>query len=112
MIDLGGGITETDTSKRGPPLVINSLSSFTPTCDVTDNDNFASFLENKVQATVTVGKVVTKSRRGVDAPTLARRWNIPLGRAKNTLRRTTQFGVRTIINPTLSRRFPTNDRWF
>ena len=46
----------------------------------------------------------------VDAPTLAKRWNIPLDRAKNTVLATTQRGVRHVTNTSIMRRFPTNDR--
>ena len=46
----------------------------------------------------------------VDAETLAKRWNIPLRTAKRTLDATTQRGIRTVLHPTLSRRFRTNDR--
>ena len=48
----------------------------------------------------------------VDAPTLAKRWNIPIDRAKNTVCVTTQRGVRYVANPSIMRRFPTNDRMF
>ena len=46
----------------------------------------------------------------VDAPTLAKRWNIPLDRAKTTVLATTKRGVRHVTNPSIMRRFPTNDR--
>jgi hypothetical protein len=42
--------------------------------------------------------------------TLAARWMITLERAKKTVQLTTQLGVRTCPNPTLARRFSTNDR--
>jgi hypothetical protein len=42
--------------------------------------------------------------------TLAGRWMIAPDRAKETVQRTTQGGVRTCLNPTLAQRFPTNDR--
>ena len=42
------------------------------------------------------------------------RWNIDLGKDKRTAQRTTQRGVRSCINPTISWRYPTNDRiiWY
>ena len=46
----------------------------------------------------------------VDAPTLAKRCNIPLDRSKTTVLATTQLGVRHVTNPSIIRRFPTNDR--
>ena len=53
----------------------------------------------------------TGKRSGaVDHVTLANRWQISLEKARNTVERTTQRGVRTVLHPTLSRRFRTNDR--
>ncbi len=46
----------------------------------------------------------------MDYVTLAHRWQIPLHKAKNTVQPTTQRGVRTVLHPTLSRHFRTNDR--
>jgi hypothetical protein len=42
--------------------------------------------------------------------TLAGRWMIAPDCAKKTVQRTMQWGVRTCLNPTLARQFPTNDR--
>jgi hypothetical protein len=41
---------------------------------------------------------------------LAKNWGIDLATAKRTIDVTTQRGVRTVLHPTLSRRFRTNDR--
>jgi hypothetical protein len=41
---------------------------------------------------------------------LAARWMFSPDRAKRTVVMTTQRGVQTCLNPTLSRHFPTNDR--
>ena len=46
----------------------------------------------------------------VDEPTLAKRWNIPIDRSKNTVHVTTQRGVRHVENTYIMRIFPTNDR--
>ena len=46
----------------------------------------------------------------MDYITLAHRCQISLHKAKNTVERTMQRGVRTVLHPTLSRRFHTNDR--
>ena len=54
--------------------------------------------------------ILTSQQKMVDAPTLAKIWNIPLDRAKNTVFATTQRGVRHVKNPSIMRRFPTNDR--
>ena len=41
---------------------------------------------------------------------LAARWNIPVNRVKQTVTKTSQRVVRTCLTPSISRRFPTNDR--
>jgi len=57
-------------------------------------------------------KSLTTSKREpkIKAKDLARRWSIGLNAAQRTLDATTQHSVRTILHPTLSRRFRTNDR--
>ena len=45
-----------------------------------------------------------------DPQLLARNWGIDLQTAKCTVNVTTQRGLRTVLHPTLSRRFRTNDR--
>ena len=58
-----------------------------------------------------IAGVTTEIRsEGIDAETLAKNWGIGLGTAKKTLGVTTQHGIRTLVHPTLSRRFRTNDR--
>ena len=105
-------LEDSDTSMRGPKLVVNSLTSHHPLVDITHNDNFATVLQSKVNVSATQsGGVRSNAKKSVDAPTLARRWMIPENRARQTVQQTTQRGVRDIINPTLSRRYPTNDRW-
>ena len=46
----------------------------------------------------------------VDPKLLAKRWNIGLDSARLTLEKTTQQVIRTVSDPSLSRRFRTNDR--
>ena len=41
---------------------------------------------------------------------LSKRWGISLEITKKTLKVTTQSGIRTVLHPSLSRRFWTNDR--
>ena len=53
----------------------------------------------------------TGKRSGaVDHVTLANRWQISLEKARNTVEHTMQRGMCTVLHPTLSRRFRTNDR--
>jgi len=103
-------------------LTINSLSSLTTDlADVTDDDNFADVLTSNVQISSLAtspnsidaslnGHIRSRRIMPIDPLTLAARWQISPDRAKRTIVTTTQRGVRTCLNPTLSRRFPTNDR--
>ena len=100
-----------------------------PSTDITDEFNFGTILESKVCVSAVntsidnsskleastnnrqPGKtILTSQRKMVDAPTLAKTWNIPIGRAKKTFRVATQRGVRHVANPCIMRRLPTNDR--
>ena len=74
---------------------------------VLDDRSFLHDMENvKI-----ISSVKTVSQRwGIDAETLSRNWGIGLAAAKRTLHATTQRGIRTVLHPTLSRRFRTNDR--
>ena len=85
-------------------LIISSMTSLTiPSADITGDSNFGTILESKVcvstvntsidkqsklEASMTnrqPGKtILTSQRKMVDVPTLAKRWNIPIDRAKNT----------------------------
>ena len=57
-----------------------------------------------------LSQLKSEKRPKLEAPKLAERWGIGLQAAASTLRKTTQRGVRTVLNPSLSRRFRTNDR--
>ncbi len=96
-------------------LAINLLSSLSSDLvDVMDDENFHQVLTSKVMIssveTSLNGHIRLRNVVPIDPQTLATRWMISLNRAKRTVVMTTQRGVRTCLNPTLSRRFPTNDR--
>ena len=57
-------------------------------------------------------KVVHTSRRrnSLSPQLLAKRWGIQLATAKRTLDATIQRGVRSVLKPTMTRRYRTNDR--
>jgi hypothetical protein len=100
-------------------LVVNSLSSLTTDqADVTDDKNFYDVLASHVQIssieTSLNGHICLRKIVPINPQTLAARWMISPESAKQTVIMTTQRGVRTSLNPTLSRRFPTNDRmlWY
>jgi hypothetical protein len=100
-------------------LVINLLSSLTTDqADVTNDENFYDVLASHVQIssieTSLNGHICSCKTAPIDPQTLATRWMISSERAKQTIVMTTQRGVRTCLNPNLSRRFLTNDRmlWY
>ena len=88
-------------------------------CDVSNTLDDKSFLADmQSQVRVTHPRRITLSGLGadvrkqgtVDAEKLSKNWDIGLETAHRTLKVTTQRGVRTVLYPTLSRRFRTNDR--
>jgi len=96
-------------------LAINSLSSLSSDLvDVTDDENFHQVLTSKVMIssvkTSLNGHIQSRNVAPIDAQTLAAHWMISPDHAKCTVVMTTQRGVRTCLNLTLSRRFPTNNR--
>ena len=56
----------------------------------------------------TLSTTLNKSK--LMAEDLSKRWGISLEAAANTINNTTQRGIRTVANPTISQRFRTNDQ--
>jgi hypothetical protein len=118
MIDYySGHVVTTTCSLRGHVnhLVINLLSSLmTDQAEVTDDGNFYHVLASHVQIssieTSLNGHIRLRKTAPIDPQTLATRWMISLESAKHTVVMTTQRGVWTCLNPTLSQRFPSNDQ--
>ena len=128
MISYGNQLSGKDDNEN--TLIISSLTSLTmPSANITGDSNFGTILDSKVcvsaanmsndqlskfEASMTrrqPGKaILTSQRKMVDAPTLAKIWNIALDRANNTVLATTQRGVQHVKNPSIMRRLPTNDR--
>ena len=71
----------------------------------------SSYRSNATEAT-SVNKVVKTKAKAypITAKQLARNWNVSLQKAERTIEVTTQNGVWTLLHPTLSQRFRTNDR--
>ena len=100
-----------DPAARGPKtLVINSLNSMAvDAADITDDVNFGNVLESNVTMSLSslnrnyTGTVRTKPAPPINYETLSKRWNIAPDRAKATVARTTQRGVRTCVHPSLSK---------
>ncbi len=117
MIDYSGCVVTTKRPLIGHVnhLVINLLSSLTTDqADVTDDENFYDVLASHVQIssieTSLNEHICLRKTVSIDPQTLAALWMISPEHAKRTVVITTQSGVRTCLNPTLSRQFPTNDR--
>ncbi len=114
MTDYSGNIVH-DAAMRGPKLILNELQSLTTDlADLTHDCNFhqvltAHVVVSSVDSSLS-GHVRSRKTAPIDFMTLAGWWMIAPDRAKETVQWTTQQGVRTCLNPTLARQFPTNDR--
>jgi hypothetical protein len=86
----------------GKDSVLLSLLATTPTLD---DGSFAKKLNRLIGALKR-----NSSGRQFDPDMLARNWGIDRATARRTVNATTQRGIRTLLHPTLSRRFRTNDR--
>ena len=73
-----------------------------------NKDIFVSSVEVLGDSISSINSVHRKGR--VDAPTLAKRLNIPLEMAKKAIQATTQLSDRTVEEPSLTRKFSANDR--
>jgi hypothetical protein len=114
MMDYSGNIVR-DAAARTPKLILNELLSLTTDlADLTHDCNFHQVLTShivvsSVNASLS-GHMGSRKTAPIDFMTLAGRWMIAPDHARKTMQRTTQRGFRTCLNPTLARRFPTNDR--
>jgi hypothetical protein len=114
MMDYSGNIV-CDAVMRGPNLILNELQSFTTAlADLTHDCNFhqvstAHVIVSSIYSSLS-GHVRLRKSAPIDFMTLAGRWMIAPDRAKETVQRTMQRGVRTCLNPMLARQFLTNDR--
>jgi hypothetical protein len=86
---------------RNDPVTLSLLAT-SPTLD---DGSFARELNHTIIGALK--RMSTSSQ--FDANMLARNWGIDIATARRTVLATTQRGVRTILHPTLSRWFRTND---
>jgi hypothetical protein len=113
MMDYSSNIVH-DAAMRGPNLILNELHSLTTDlADLMQDCNFyqvltAHVIVSSVNSSLS-GHVRSRKVAPIDFMTLAGRWMIAPDRAKETVQRITQRGIRTCLNPMLARRFPTND---
>ena len=86
----------------------------TDVTDITNDDNFHVVLNSQVHIssveTLSNGHFTTQQKQLIDHMMLASQWMIAPEKALLTVNITTQRGVRTCVNPTLSRLYPMNDR--
>ena len=112
MTGNDGTILERSDALRSRGRVLVSGLTCAPSASIPtlfDHDNFVCALQsNRLIDRVDVS---TSSRRPrIDHITLSQKWGTSLEAAKRTIERTTQRGLRTVLHPSLSRRFRTNDR--
>ena len=117
MVDYSGRVVTTTRPLMVhiKSLVFDPLSPLTTDqADVADDENLYDVLASHVQISSIEsslnGHIRSRNTAPIDPQTLAARWMISPERAKQTVIMTTQRGVRTCLNPTLSQRYPTNDR--
>lgn len=80
-------------------------TSLQATSRTLDDGSFADDLNRTISALSR-----TSAGNQFDPDMLARNWGIDRATARRTIESTTQRGIRTLLHPTLSRRFRTNDR--
>jgi hypothetical protein len=103
-----------DAAVRGPNLILNELQSLTTDlADLMHDCNFhqvltAHVIMSSVDSSLS-GHVRSRKTGLIDFMNLAGWWMFAPNHAKETVQWTTQWGVHTCLNPTIARRFLTND---
>ena len=131
--DVTGSLLLCPNSTVGQYLIINQvkLSKNVDAADLNADDNFAAALQSNVNITVAqlsfkpnnpaavseisnstnrYGTIQFNKRKQFDDNTLARRWEIYSDNSRATVKYMTQQRVRSVLYPTLSLQYPTNDR--
>ena len=117
----------------GQPLIINqaTLSTTVDADDLNADDKFSSVLQVNEHVTVSqlsrlptnnttiseisnstnrYGAIQSNKQKKIDGNTLARRWSIYSDKARANVKKNTQRGVRSVLQPIPYCRYPTNDR--
>ena len=102
-----GTLQEKHQKEKEKLLRICQLQLATNTYLPTESD-LSSALRSRSQSRA-LASFSTSPQQRISLEALARRWGISIPQAQQTLKSTTQRGVRTVLHPTLSRRFRTND---
>jgi hypothetical protein len=78
---------------------------------VLDNGTLLAELDDSnLSLNVSMVKSEMREKGGIDAATLAKNWGIGIEAAKRTRLVTTQRGIRIMVQPSLTKRYKTNDR--
>jgi hypothetical protein len=112
FMDSGGRLREPGDRTAGTRnFFVSSVSQNHPLI-VGDryNEDLPNALRMKVNVSTVSGVKTSARMNKVDPEVLSRRWGIGIESARRTVKVTTQRGVRTVLHPSLSRRFRTNDR--
>jgi len=96
----------TFTDQLADHRMIHAIRSDLPYVDRGQTDS----RPRKRNRLITLAAMSSMAKPKIDPAVLAKRWGIGLKAAKNTLKKTTQRAIRTVLHPSLSRRFRTNDR--
>ena len=86
---------------------------FNPNIEVPEELDLSNALRTrmgKAPSSHTIASIKTSKEHRLTSDILAKRWGISQQQAQRTLQSTTQRGIRTVLHPTLSRRFRSNDR--
>ena len=114
FLDYKGQVTATGDRKQARRIFGVAITSPTDSdkalesicCTLT-----AGSFHQELGRSVPVSSIKTEPKGpAITAETLARNWGIGLEKAEKTIRVTTQRGVRTVLHPSLSTRYRTNDR--
>ena len=107
MTNFRGQVIDREAIARGQRIINSVSTSYEDAIDFTDDNNFYDALKAKVNV-ARVG--VSKGKHAISHETLSKNWMVSPETAMRMVQRTTQRGIRTVLHPSLSRRFRTNDR--
>ena len=113
-------ISHKDLYARVPLMFIDQVTASTCTdaADLTSEETFSTMTLSNVNANVSdisnpgtrYGNIKLQNTKQVDSETLAKRWNIDLGKSKKIVTRTVQCGFRSCLHPILGHRYLNNDQ--
>ena len=106
MTDFMVEVINSETIAREQRIINHLSTSEDHVVNFTDDDNDHKALNSKFN----VAKVgVSKGRHGVTSESLSQKWSISPEEERRTVQYSIQRGIRTILYPSLARKFKTND---